>query len=180
MRKISKNEIRLLLILGGAVALMANVLLLRHGIGIVMRDRDEIAALRTQYASYLHVLDQASDWKARGEWRKQHPLPIYDASKSDSDFVERVQRSLTASGLHIQEQQLKESVKKDAFVAISLNLKITGELENLVRWMTSLQKAGSYSEIRNFTLKAADDPSTMVATMDLFQFFAPSGARNLP
>ncbi len=172
MKRINKNEIRLLAIFGGVLLFAGTLLLVRGGLRSAAKDREQVALLKTQYKNYLRLQQKNSYWAAHKEWQRKNPLPVYDSSRSDSDFVERIQRSLTASGLRIEEQQLKGSDRRDVFIATVLTVKITGELENLIRWMAGIQKAGAYLSISKLTLKA--DPSTMVATVELSQFFSTS------
>ena len=180
MKKISPSEVRLLLIFLGAVLVMGNVLLLRYGLNVSAENRKELETLREQLASYVKLKERSGYWAVRNAWRKENPLPTLDVSKSDSAFVEQVQQSLTSAGLRIEEQQLKDPVRKDGFVAIVLVLKVTGGLENHVRWMAEVQKPGRHLQIANFTLKAANEGSTMVATMELSQYFAPPGLAAAP
>ncbi len=171
VRSLNKNEIRLLIVFCGAVLIAGSVLLIRSGFGSAAKNREEIALLSTRYQNYLRLQQQASYWEVRKEWIHKHPLPVYDTSRSDSDFVERIQKSLTAMGLRIEEQQIKGSGRKDSFVTAILVVKITGDLEPFVRWVVATQKAGNYLSISKLNLKA--DSAAMVATVELSQFFCP-------
>jgi len=169
MRRLNKNETRLLIILSGAFLLLGSLLLLRIGLKSAAEERERIALLKTQYEGYLRLRQQAAYWEARRKWMDKNPLPQYDAARSDSDFVERIQKGLIAAGLRIEEQQLKETRQKDAFFIAVLSLKITGNLETFIRWLVATQRAGNYLAISKLNLKA--DSSAMVATVELSQFF---------
>lgn len=177
MRKINKTEVRLLIIFGGSLFLMANLFLIRQGLHLASSDREELALLRTKLERYQAMQAQTGYWATRSEWRKTHPLPIYDPARSDSAFVEQVQQSLTGAGLRIEEQQLKPPTREGTLVVIALGLKITGELENLIRWMAESQKAGQYTGISELTLKTTKDASAMVATLELSRLFVPPGGQ---
>lgn len=168
MRKLNKSEIRLLIVFSAVVLLAGSVLLIKSGIESAKKNREELSLLRNRYQNYLQLQQQASYWEARKEWLNSHPLPVYDTSRSESDFVERIQKSLTATGLKIEEQQLKGSLRKGSFVTTVLVVKITGNLELFIRWMVETQKPANYLSISTLSLKA--DSSAMVATVELSQF----------
>ena len=180
MRKINANEKRLLLIFMGAMVVLGNLVLLRQGLNLSSQYQNELASLREELANDIRLEGQAEYWEARSLWRKQNPLPVFDPGKSDSLFVEKVQQSLTASGLTIQEQQIKDSQRQDGFVATVLFLKVTGNLEGHIRWMAGMQKPGNHLRITKFTLKSSEDASSMTASMELSQFFSPPGLAAAP
>lgn len=164
-----------MMIFVGAILVMGNLVLVRYGLSASAKNQAELTELREQLAACERLKEKSEYWAARDEWRRQNPLPSFDPSKSDSAFVEQVQQGLTAAGLRIEEQQLKDPLRKDGFVAIVLALKVTGELENHVRWMAGVQKPGNHLQIAGFTLKSSSETSAMVATMEISQYFTPPG-----
>jgi hypothetical protein len=180
MRRISKSEFRLLAIFGAAIFLTVNLVALRAAMSAVKGNTAEIASLRTKAAEYEDLLKESEYWQARGLWRESNPLPVFDESVSDSEFVEQIQSSLTAQGLKIDEQQLSPAERKAGFVAIGVTLKVSGSLESLIKWVSDVQKAGKFIEIQSFALKATDQSSTMVANLKLAKYFTPFKPASAP
>ncbi|PWU07624.1 MAG: hypothetical protein C5B47_05845 [Verrucomicrobia bacterium] len=169
MKKLNKIEIRLMVAFFSATLVAGTVLLIKSGVGSVTKNSEEITLLNTRYQNYLRLQQETTYWQARKEWVRAHPPPNYDVSRSTFDFVEQIQKSLTVTGLRVEEQQLKGSVQKAPFVTVILVVKITGDLEAFIRWMVAIQKAGNYLSISKLNLKA--NSSAIVATLELSQFF---------
>lgn len=173
MKKLNKREKLLAGFFAGAIFVMANVFMVRHGLALAAQDREEIARLQAQHTSYEVLRKEGPYWLQRKQWADVTPPPVYDPSTSDSQFVEKVQASLHQANLRIEEQQLKPQERKEGYVQIHLALKVTGDFEHFVRWLAKTQQAGNYTDITNFTLKAVNDTSTVVANMEVSQIFTP-------
>jgi hypothetical protein len=175
VRALNKNERTLSLALGGAVFLIANLLVFNWATGLLRENRTELARAELTIRESEAMLAGRSYWEARGAWIERNPLETYDGLQSDSAFAESVQRAVQAAGLSVESQSLQSPVSADGLTVAGLELDVRGELREIVRWLNVLQAPGNYVAIEKFTLNRADAESTMRMQARVTKIFRDEG-----
>ncbi|MGC1479876.1 MAG: hypothetical protein WA771_05205 [Chthoniobacterales bacterium] len=171
MRALNKNERTLALALGGAVFLIANLMLFQWATRQMRENRAELAAARAEIGTAELLIAERPSWEALSRWIEQHPVETYAGSESNLAFAESVQRSVEAAGLSIESQSLREAEMEGDLVMAGLELDVRGPLAAMVKWLNDLQTPGSYVGIEKFTLKRADATSTMRLQLQVSKVF---------
>ncbi len=151
----------LTLALGGAVFLIANLLLVNWATGLLRANRADLARAELMIRESEVMLAGRPFWETRGAWIERNPIETYDGLESDSAFAETVQRGVRTAGLSVESLQLQTAETVDGLTKAGLELDVRGELQAMVKWVNSLQAPGNYVAIESFSLARADAESTM-------------------
>ncbi len=161
MRALNKNERTLALALGGAIFVIANLFFFNFATGLLRENRADLAQAQLTIRESEVMLAGRPFWEARGAWIERNPMETYDGLESDSAFAESVQRGVQAAGLSVESQSLRPAESADGLTITGLELDVRGELQSMVRWLSSLQVPGNYVAVEKFTLTRQDASSTM-------------------
>jgi len=139
--------------------------------GRLSAEKVRLAELDSSVASYETLLEERPYWEAREAWLEAHPMDIFDARRTESEFAEAMQHSLNQSGLTIEAQQLGALETVGDLTLVPLSFKIGGRLEPLVRWLQEVQQPGRYCEIQSFALKRAAEETSITADVKIRKLF---------
>lgn len=171
MKALNPNERRLVMILSGALFVVLNIFAVRAYLAQTQKVQARIGDLESSAKGYEVILQDQPRWEARQAWMQAFPMSPYEGSATDSRFTEEIQRSLVQGGLAIEAQQLHEAATEGDVVVVALDLNIKGSLEQIVRWMQTIQQPGKYLAIRSFTLKRFDEGSVMSLRLTACQLY---------
>jgi hypothetical protein len=130
------------------------------------------AELRADQAEARVDLKDLDESTQRQAWIKQHEPVLGEADTAKAQVLDEVSKRARDNKLEILEQGLVEEVTHDAGGAqIGVTLKVKGSMEDLVRWLTALQKPDQFYAVSKFSLKADEDQKSMVCTLQLARYF---------
>jgi len=171
MRKPTASERRLLAIFGIVIFLLANLVVVKWYSGQRKQLAARVTELEQTAVEYRSLLAERPHWEARKAWMTGHPLEPHEGAEANSRFAEEIQRSLTASGLSIDAQQLKESEQEGSLVQAQLEFSVKGRLEQVIRWLCQVQQPGNHLVVQAFTLRRLDEGDVMMARIRLGKIF---------
>ncbi len=154
-----------------AVVFIGTLVFFRWTSGKIQSARAGIAELKLQISSFEALLLERPYWEARGAWISGNPMEAYTGRDADARFVESVQASTQEQGLEIVSQKPEEPERAGDLTIATFDLVLRGELEPLVRWLWNVQRPGSYLVVESFTLKRADESTTMEMRVLLRKIF---------
>jgi hypothetical protein len=135
------------------------------------------AELRADQAEARVDLKDLDESTKRQAWIKQHQPALGEADTAKAQVLDEVSKRARDNKLEILEQGLVEDVTQDAGGAqIGVTLKVKGSMENLVRWLTALQKPDQFYAVSKFSLKADEDQKSMVCTLQLARYYFKEGS----
>jgi hypothetical protein len=113
-------------------------------------------------------------WLERKKWidSKQPRIPANEVPQSV--LQDSLTKSATAAGLQIQEQSFGETKTTPNYQSVSVRLKLTGSLQNVVKWLFQIQQPELFQAVTNFSLKSADAPPTVNLELEVARWYAPN------
>ncbi len=173
MRRLTKSERRLSWALGIAVFAVLNF----YGLSYLFDTHTALAGklrdLRGQREANALWLRERDLWLARKTWldAKQPRVPASGAPQSD--LLETLTASAKSNGLTIDEQGFGEPKNTPDYRGVAVKLKLTGKLENMVKWLVAVQQPEQFQAITSFTLKSASEPPTVTLELEVARWYAP-------
>jgi hypothetical protein len=110
----------------------------------------------------------------RKKWIDNKQPRIAANQVPQSELQDSLTKSATAAGLQIQEQSFGEVKTTPNYQSVSVRLKLTGSLQNAVKWLVEIQQPELFQAVTNFSLKSADAPPTVNLELEVARWYAPN------
>jgi hypothetical protein len=118
-------------------------------------------------------LAQVDLWQQRRAWLDQHQPALGDEGDARAQMLETVLKGARDQHLDVLEQNLDEVEHNAGGTVVRVGVKVKGPMEGLCRWLAALQKPSDFYAVRAFSLKADEDATSMVCTLEVVRFFKP-------
>jgi hypothetical protein len=173
MKPLNKNERRLVAVLGLVVFVMGNL----WGQQFLKQKQ---SAFKSQLAD-LKVEDQESKqwladqtlWIGRKQWLDEHQPKATTQGEINSALLEFLQSSARKQNITITEQSLTETPPQSFSQQATVNLKIGGSLESILKWLAEVQQPDKFQAVPSFKLLCDTEPPKMKCEMQVARFYAP-------
>ena len=173
MRNLTKSERRLSVILGLSVFVMLNF----YGIGYLL---DEHASL-AQKISELEGQQRSNDlwmrerglWLARKQWLDSRQPHVSTGAAAQSALLESLNKAAKEHALTIEEQSFGETKNTPDYRSVAVKLKLSGKLEDVVKWLVAVQQPEQFQAVTNFILKSTDAPPNVSLELEVARWYAP-------
>ncbi len=173
MRKLTKREKRLSIILIVALFAIANFYGLSYLLDLTSGSLRNVADLRAQEHSNDIWLKEKDLWLDRKKWIEATQPRIRADQVPQSELLESVTTSAKANQLEIQEQSFGENLSTTNYQAVTVRLKLSGALQNVIKWLVQVQQPELFQAITSFSLKSANDPPTVSLELEIARWYAP-------
>ena len=90
-----------------------------------------------------------------------------------SEFLETLTKSAAANQLQIQEQSFSESKSTPYYRSVAVRLKLSGSLQNVVKWLVQVQQPEAFQAVTSLSLKSAEEPPTVNLELEIARWYAP-------
>jgi len=133
--------------------------------------RIQEASLKADQTEAEAELAQSNIWAQRKEWIASHEPKMGDEGETKAAVLADVLKGARDNKLEILEQSLND-VQRGAYgTQINVTVKVKGAMQDLVNWMTALQKPEEFYAVTNFSLKADQDQKSMVCNLQVARYF---------
>jgi hypothetical protein len=173
LRKLTKSEKRLSTILVVALFAMANFYGLSYLFDLMSVSFREVSDLRSQVHSNEIWLKEKDLWLNRKQWITATQPRIRPDQVPQSVLLESVTTSAKADQLEIQEQSFGENLSTPNYQSVAVRLKLSGPLQNVIKWLVQVQQPGLFQAITSFSLKSANEPPTVSLELEIARWYAP-------
>ncbi len=173
MRKLTKREQRLSIILIVALFAIANFYGLSYLLDLTSDSSRNVADLRAQEHSNDVWLKEKALWLGRKKWIEATQPGIRADQVPQSELLESVTTSAKANQLEIQEQSFGENLSTANYQAVTVRLKLSGALQNVIKWLVQVQQPELFQAVTSFSLKSANDPPTVSLELEIARWYAP-------
>jgi len=117
-------------------------------------------------------LQKADLWKQRAEWVKAHEPVLTNEAETKAQVLEYALKGARDNKLEIMEQSLVPKTQHGpGGVQVGVNLKVKGPMENLIRFLTNVQKPAQFYSLSSFSLILDQDQSTFICSLQLVRYF---------
>jgi hypothetical protein len=173
LRPLTKSEKRLSGILVLALFAMANFFGLSYIFELASDSVRVVADLRSQEQSNSIWLREKDLWLKRKQWIEKSQPRIQPNQAPQSDLLESLTASAKSSQLQILEQSFGEIQAKPNYQSVSVRFKLSGALQNVVKWLVQVQQPELFQAITSFSLKSGNEPPTVNVELEVARWYAP-------
>ena len=174
MRKLTKTEKRLSVLLIVAVFAMANFYGLGYLFDLLSALSTEVSDLRSQVHADDIWLKERDLWLNRKRWIEAAQPRIRANQVPQSELLESLTTSARANQLEIQEQSFGENKSTPNYQSVAVRLKLGGALQNVIKWLVHIQQPELFQAITSFSLKSANEPPTVTLELEVARWYAPN------
>lgn len=171
MRKLAPNEKTLFLILCGAVFLAFNLLSLKIFLSKKQALQLEIEKEKSTLQEGHTTVELAQILEPASSWIHQHPLPVWTPDQASSELLKCERDEAEKDNLKIVEENLLLSHNSKNADSVSVQVKINGPFEGVVKFLFALQNPTAWRAIDKFVMKSDTEPTKVIMELELKQFF---------
>jgi hypothetical protein len=173
LRVLTKAERRLSIIFIVAVFGMANFYGLGYLYDLMSDASRELADLRGRESANDIWLKEKDIWLKRKEWIQKVQPRIHSDQVPQSELLESVTASAKSNQLQIDEQSFGEIRSTPNYQSVSVRFKLTGALQNVIKWLAQVQQPELFQAITSFSLKSGNDPPSVSLELEIARLYAP-------
>ena len=173
MRKLTKSEKRLSLVLGVAILVMGTFYLVSYLLDIESDLWLKIRGLEANANTDQVWLREKQFWLDRKKWIDQKQPRVAAGGVPQSELLQSLTASAQNHKLTIQEQSFAEAKSTANYQAVAVRLKLTGSLEDVVRWLVEVQQPEKFQAVTNFSLKSQEKPPAVDLELEVARWYSP-------
>jgi Type II secretion system (T2SS), protein M subtype b len=173
VRKWTKSEQRLLTVLGIAVFLMGSFYLISYLLDIENGLALKISDLEASANTDQIWLREKQFWLDRKRWIDQKQPRVASGTVPQSELLQALTASAQNHKLTIQEQSFADAKSTPEYQAVAVRLKVTGTLEDVVRWLVDVQQPEKFQAVTNLSLKSQEKPPAVDLELEVARWYSP-------
>jgi hypothetical protein len=173
LRKWTKGEKRLLIILGLAVLLTGTFYLVTYLLDIEGGLALKIRGLEASANTDQIWLREKQFWLDRKQWIDQKQPRVAAGAVPQSELLQSLTTSAQNHKLTIQEQSFTDAKSTPNYQAVAVRLKLSGALEDVVRWLVEIQQPEKFQAVTNFSLKSQEKPPAVDLELEVARWYSP-------
>jgi hypothetical protein len=134
---------------------------------LTLSERD----LKADQAEAQVELQESNTWAQRKAWIHDHEPAMNDEGETKAAVLEAVLKGARDNKLEIQEQNLNDVQQGAAGAKVTVTVKVKGAMQDLVKWLTALEKPDQFFAVTTFSLMADQDQKSMICTVQFARYF---------
>jgi hypothetical protein len=174
MRRLAKNEQRLLILFGAAVFLALNLLALRFW----MQNRSSLMARITQSRSAISTgeswINAAEALQPASEWIEQNPAPSGSGDQASTNLLNTIRSLAEKSNLKLPEETLLPSENSPAGESAVLQVKLTGPFSGVASFLFELQNPTAWRSVDKMMIRSDNEPPNVIVDLVVRQYYRPT------
>lgn len=139
MARLSKKETRLLLAFSATIFCAVNVIALKSYLTALTGARSRLTAYSSQRQTIDALLSDRAYWEDRQRWLDEHQPELENSGAAQGALIETLQKVARDRGITILEQTILEPTVKPYYQEISVRLKLTAPMKEMVAWLAEIQ-----------------------------------------
>ena len=181
MRRLAKNELRLLILFGAAVFIALNLFAIRAW----MQHRSALVAKISQTRSAISEgkswISAAEALQSASDWMDQNPPPAASGEQASTDLLNTVRALAEKSDLKLVEETLLPNESAGDSNAAILQTKLNGPFSGVARFLFDLQTPTAWRAVDKMMIRSDNEPPNVIVDMVVRQYYrAPSPAAPAP
>jgi hypothetical protein len=171
--KWNKNEKRLFIFLGVALLVMGTFYLVSYLLDIESGLALKIRGLEANANTDQVWLREKQFWLDRKKWIDQKQPKVAPGGVPQSELLQSLTASAQNHKLTIQEQSFADAKSTANYQAVAVRLKLTGTLEDVVRWLVDVQQPDKFQAVTTFSLKSQEKPPAVDLELEVARWYSP-------
>lgn len=160
--------------LGATIFILANL----FGVGALLKQRNalklESVQLLGERQNAAMWLSEKDLWLKRKEWLDTVQPKIGQADVAQPQFFQDLQKSARAQNLAIDEQGFGENSETAHYKAVTVRMRVSGTLENVTKWLVTIQQPEQFQAITHLSLRSDKDPPKVNLELEIAKWYAPT------
>jgi hypothetical protein len=173
LRALTKGEKRLSVVLIISLFVMANFYGLSTLYDLMSDSSRDLSDLRGRANTNDIWLREKDLWLQRKQWIEKTQPRIQSDQVPQSELLQSVTASAKANQLEIQEQSFGEIRSTPVYQSVSVRFKLSGALQNVIKWLVQVQQPELFQAITSFSLKSESEPPTVSLELEIARLYAP-------
>jgi hypothetical protein len=173
LRRLTKSEKRLSILFGLAIFAMASF----YGISYLLDTEANLARQLSELEATGKTnqiwLREKQFWLTRKQWIDRRQPRVVSGQVPQSDLLQALIASAQANQLVIQEQSFAELKNTATYYSVAVKLKLSGNLENVVKWLAELQQPEKFQAVTSFSLKSEEQPPKVNLELEVARWYSP-------
>lgn len=146
--KLSTREKRLLVLCFSVLALMASMILANAFFQRRSTALTTLARLETELRENQAWLSDQEYWDQHSLWLEQN-MPTTDSlGRAQGQLLEEIQNAALDLQLRVERQTLLEPVSQPSYREVSVNVRIKGDQDVMLRWLSTFQSPELFQHIK--------------------------------
>jgi hypothetical protein len=171
--KWNKSERRLIIVLGLALFIMGTFYLVSYLLDIESGLALKIRGLEASANTDQVWLREKQFWLDRKKWIDQKQPKVAPGAVPQSELLQSLTASAQNHKLTIQEQSFTDAKSTANYQAVAVRLKLTGTLEDVVRWLVDVQQPEKFQAVTTFSLKSQEKPPAVDLELEVARWYSP-------
>jgi len=174
MRKLARNEQRLLIVFGSAIFLALNLFAARAWMswrGSVIRETEVAQTLLAE--GNVWIEGAAAIGPAR-EWILANPPPQATADQASTGLLETLRKSAEEAGIKVTEENLLPAADVASGTAAALQAKLAGPFSGVAKFLFALQTPTAWRAVPKLIIRSDAEPPNVLVDMEVRQYYVPA------
>jgi hypothetical protein len=133
-----------------------------------------VADLRGEERTNQIWLKERNLWLKRKQWIENTQPRIRPNQVPQSELLQSLTSTASADHLEIQEQSFGENKSTPNYQSVSVRLKLSGSLQDVIKWLVQIQQPELFQAMTSFSLKSASEPPTVSLELEVARWYAPN------
>jgi hypothetical protein len=181
MRRLARNELRLLIVFSSAVFIALNLFAVRawtqHRAALVSK----ISQTRSAIASGDSWISAAGALEQANSWMEQNPPPSSSGEKANTDLLNTVRALAEKSDLKLVEETLLPNESAPTAESAILQAKLNGPFSGVAKLLFELQTPTSWRAVDKMAIRSDAEPPNVIVDLVVRQYYRePSQAAPAP
>lgn len=151
MRRLTDRERWLLGICLATLFVMVNMVVMQRVI-VGLRSSNKQIRLLTNEQTQQEIWLREGDFEDLERWIDENMPLLESAGKNQGELLQKVQNEVFERKLRLERQSLLEPEMTAYYKEVSINVIVRGQLDEINKWLTSLQKPEDFYVVKSMEL----------------------------
>ncbi|HWL53519.1 MAG TPA: GspMb/PilO family protein [Chthoniobacteraceae bacterium] len=171
---LSPRERRLVILIGGILFLLANLLLLSSVRKSFAKTNVEITSKREELARLDAILAEGENWQEREAWITRHQPVLENREQAGVTLLEEVRQVARASDVLLEKPSLGGIVAEAGYQSVSVEVETRSSWQALITLLHSLQRPENFIVFESVHLQVdPKDATQMQGRLKIARWYAP-------
>ena len=173
MKRLTRHEKKLTILLLGAVVAGAHLIVLKMALGLDRANRRQLVLAEEKLSEARFWIEQRDAWQAKTGWLEKNFRPV-PAENPAPGLQKMLQGAAESAGLKVEEQKPPIPKPGPRFTQYANRMRMTGSLSQFLQWLVSVYRPEQGIAVTALNLKIGPEPPKMVGEVVVGQYFRPN------
>lgn len=170
MRTLSAHEKKLTLFLAAALLAGLHLIAFKVFFSLHQGQQRKLQQAQDSLTEAKFWMEQQPQWEEKARWLGEHLKSVPEANPAPA-LQMAAQAAAGNAQLKIEEQTLRTPKEQGAFMLYSNRMRLSGSLEQFLRWLTEVYQPDQAIAVTSLQLKIGGEPPKMAGEAEVTQFY---------